>query len=143
MSLTKEKVTAPYVSATTDTEQSPSQNLIHIIPEELPKINENLAQLDQHELLRQMSAPDYLHTVSLTELYETAYTPRVNVVDDFLNAGTYLFVGGPKVGKSFFMAQLGYHVSTGLPLWERTTHPCTVLYLALEDTHVRLQNDCP
>lgn len=139
MSLTKEKVTAPYVSAATDTEQSPSPDIETSIPEEPPKINENLEMPDQHELLRQMSAPDYLHTVSLTELYETAYTPRTNVVDDFLNAGTYLFVGGPKVGKSFFMAQLGYHVSTGLPLWERTAHPCTVLYLALEDTHVRLQ----
>ena len=80
MSLTKEKVTAPYVSAATDTEQSPSQDIETSIPEELPKINENLELPDQQELLRQMSAPDYLHTVSLTELYETAYTPRANVV---------------------------------------------------------------
>lgn len=139
MSSTKEKVTAPYVSAATNTEQSPLQDIETSIPEELPKINDNSEMPDQRELLRQMSAPDYLHTVSLTELYETAYTPRANVVDDFLNAGTYLFVGSPKVGKSFFMAQLGYHVSTGLPLWERTAHSSTVLYLALEDTHVRLQ----
>lgn len=96
-------------------------------------------RLPRLDTLQEMVDPYYLHTISLTELYETAYTPRANIVDDFLSAGTYLFVGGPKVGKSFFMAQLGYHVSTGLPLWERIVHPCTVLYLALEDTLVRLQ----
>ena len=28
-----------------------------------------------------------------------------------------MFVGSPKIGKSFFMAQIGYHISKGLPLW--------------------------
>ena len=45
-----------------------------------------------------------LHTVSMTELYDTVYPPRVPVVDGFLYNGIYLFVGAPKVGKSFFMA---------------------------------------
>lgn len=139
MSLANEKVTVHIPSAVTGGGQSLSQNLVQSIPEDEAKINGNLESLSQQELLRQMSEPDYLHTISLTELYETAYTPRANIVEDFLSAGTYLFVGGPKVGKSFFMAQLCYHVSTGLPLWERTVHPCTVLYLALEDTHARLQ----
>ena len=35
-------------------------------------------------------------------------------IRDRLYAGTYLFVGAPKVGKSFLMAQLAYHVSMGL-----------------------------
>ena len=43
------------------------------------------------------------------------------------------------MGKSFFMAQLGYHVSSGVPLWEHTVHKGTVLYLALEDDYARLQ----
>lgn len=54
-------------------------------------------------------------------------------------AGTYLFVGAPKVGKSFFMAQLGYHVSMGLDLWDYPVRKGTVLYLALEDDYARLQ----
>ena len=52
---------------------------------------------------------------------------------------TYLFVGAPKVGKSFFMAQLGYHVSMGLDLWDYPVRKGTVLYLALEDDYARLQ----
>lgn len=39
-------------------------------------------------------------------------------MNDLLYSGTYLFVGAPKVGKSFFMGQLAYHVAMGLPLWE-------------------------
>lgn len=80
-----------------------------------------------------------LHTVSMTELYDTVYPPRVPVADGFLYNGIYLFVGAPKVGKSFFMAQLAYHVAMGIPLWEYQVHRGTVLYLALEDDYARLQ----
>jgi hypothetical protein len=37
------------------------------------------------------------------------------------------------------MAQLGYHISSGLSLWGYQVHQCPVLYLALEDTLPRLQ----
>ena len=56
---------------------------------------------------------DKLHALSLEELYDEAYKPKMPIIEDFLYAGTYLFVGAPKVGKSFFMAQLGYHISMG------------------------------
>ena len=90
-------------------------------------------------LMQRMSDPAYLHTVSMSELYETVYQSRPPVVDGLLYSGTYLFAGAPKVGKSFLMAQLAYHVSTGLPLWGYAVHKGTVLYLALEDDHRRLQ----
>jgi RecA-family ATPase len=90
-------------------------------------------------LMQQMSDLAYLHTVSMSELYETVYQSRLSVIDGLLYSGTYLFAGAPKVGKSFLMAQLAYHVSTGLPLWGYTVHKGTVLYLALEDDHRRLQ----
>ena len=80
-----------------------------------------------------------LRTISMTELYDTAYPPRVPIVEGLIFNGTYLFVGAPKVGKSFFMAQLGYHVSMGIPLWEFPVAKGTVLYLALEDDYARLQ----
>lgn len=80
-----------------------------------------------------------LEAISMTELYEKVYPPKLPVVDGFLNCGTYLFVGAPKVGKSFFMAQLAYHVSMGMPLWEHPVRQGTVLYLALEDDYARLQ----
>lgn len=53
----------------------------------------------------------------MNDLYEQVYPGRPPVVDGLLYAGTYLFVGAPKVGKSFLMAQLAYHVSMGLSLW--------------------------
>lgn len=80
-----------------------------------------------------------LQTVSMTELYDTVYTPKIPIVDGLIDAGTYLFVGAPKVGKSFFMAQLGYHVSMGIDLWDYPVRKGTVLYLALEDDYARLQ----
>ena len=80
-----------------------------------------------------------LRTVSMTELYATIYPPRMSVVDGFLYNGTYLLVGAPKVGKSFFMGQLAYHVAMGLPLWDYPVRKGTVLYLALEDDYARLQ----
>ena len=90
-------------------------------------------------LMQRMSDPAYLHTVSMSELYETVYQSCPPVIDGLLYSGTYLFAGAPKVGKSFLMAQLAYHVSTGLPLWGYAVHKGTVLYLALEDDHRRLQ----
>lgn len=90
-------------------------------------------------LMQRMSDPAYLHTVSMSELYETVYQSRPPVIDGLLYSGTYLFAGAPKVSKSFLMAQLAYHVSTGFPLWGCTVHKGTVLYLALEDDHRRLQ----
>ena len=56
--------------------------------------------------MQRMSDPAYLHTVSMNELYETVYQSRPPVIDGLLYSGTYLFAGAPKVGKSFFMAQL-------------------------------------
>ena len=80
-----------------------------------------------------------LQTVTMEELYDTAYPPKAPVIDGLLYNGTYLFAGAPKVGKSFFMAQLGYHVSRGIPLWGYPVTQGTVLYLALEDDYGRLQ----
>ncbi len=76
----------------------------------------------------------------MSELYDTSYEPKPVLIDGLLCAGTYLFVGAPKIGKSFFMAQLSYHVAMGLPLWSYAVHQGTVLYLALEDDYARLQH---
>jgi len=86
-----------------------------------------------------MNDPAYLHTVSMNDLYETVFMSRPPVIDGLLYSGTYLFAGAPKVGKSFFMAQLAYHISTGQKLWDYDVRQGTVLYLALEDDYQRLQ----
>ena len=89
--------------------------------------------------MRRMTDPAYLPTISMSELYQNVYQGRPPIIDGLLYPGTYLFAGAPKVGKSFLMAQLAYHVSMGLPLWGYPVHKGTVLYLALEDDHRRLQ----
>ena len=92
----------------------------------------------QRKMMRMLD-PRYLHTVSMTELYDTVYRSRPPLIDGLLYPGTYLFVGAPKLGKSFLMAQIAYHVSTGTPLWGFPVRQGTVLYLALEDDFGRLQ----
>lgn len=88
---------------------------------------------------QKMLDPAYLKTVSMNEIYETVFESRPPLIDGLLYSGTYLFVGAPKLGKSFFMAQLAYHISMGIPLWNYTVRNGTVLYLALEDDYRRLQ----
>ena len=78
-------------------------------------------------------------TVTMSELFDNAYQGKPPLIDGLLYRGTYLFVGAPKIGKSFFMAQLAYHISTGSPLWNYPVRKGTVLYLALEDDYARLQ----
>ena len=80
-----------------------------------------------------------LETVTMSELYERVYEPRTPIIDGLLYPGLYFFVGAPKVGKSFFMAQLAYHVASGIQLWNYQVRQGTVLYLALEDDYSRLQ----
>ena len=90
--------------------------------------------------MRQMNSPDYLHTVSLTELYDTVYRSRMPVIENLLYTGAYILAGAPKIGKSFLVAQFAHHVSTGQPIWEyEIKQPGAVLYLALEDDYQRLQ----
>ena len=55
---------------------------------------------------RKMSDPAYLKTVSMTELFDSVYKSRPPIIDGLLHRGTYLFVGAPKLGKSFLMAQI-------------------------------------
>ena len=135
----KEK-TAPITSVGADERQSIHDSTEQSITDENTEINP--PEEDMQELYRRMqrmNAPAYLHTESMNELYETVYRSRPPVIDGLLYSGAYLFAGAPKVGKSFFMAQLAYHVSTGQKLWDYDVHQGTVLYLALEDDYQRLQ----
>lgn len=129
----KMKTTAPVSSVGADGAQPQLKNYNEIIANETAQINLQAAQNPEK------SGSGGLQTVSMTELYDTLYPPRTPVVDGFLYGGTYLFAGAPKVGKSFFMGQLAYHVAMGLPLWDYPVRKGTVLYLALEDDYARLQ----
>ena len=101
----KEKMTAPIASVGADVEQ-PLQNF---------KTNQSIADLPvkgnlqatnnvkKHSKNQQIKRnPDDLETVSMMELYDTAYPPKLPIVDGLLYNGTYLFVGSPKIGKIIF-----------------------------------------
>ena len=115
----KEKMTAPIASVGADVEQPLSNKLTNQSIADLPGKG-NLQATNNAENTEKSASkknPDDLETVSMMELYDTAYPPKLPIVDGLLYNGTYLFVGSPKIGKSFFMAQIGYHISEGLPLW--------------------------
>ena len=134
------KGTVPVPSVGADGEQPISQATAMSISEAATENNPQEKSLEERLLeMRRMTDPAYLPTISMSELYQNVYQGRPPIIDGLLYPGTYLFAGAPKVGKSFLMAQLAYHVSMGLPLWGYPVHKGTVLYLALEDDHRRLQ----
>ncbi len=81
----------------------------------------------------------HFDTVTMEELFDTVYDSTPPVIEGLLYNGVSIIAGSGKVGKSFLMAQIGYHVSTGTPLWGMPVRKCKVLYLALEDSFSRLQ----
>ena len=109
-----EKTTALIPSVGADGGQPPHNSTNQSIPHETCESNppeENIEEI--REKIRRMNDPRYLHTVSMTELYQTAYKSRPPVIDGLLYSGAYILAGAPKIGKSFLVAQLAYHVSTG------------------------------
>lgn len=89
--------------------------------------------------IQSKSNSQFLQTISMTELYDTVYESSPPLINGLLYSGVYLFAGAPKLGKSFFMAQIAYHISTGTALWDYPVRQGTVLYIALEDSYRRLQ----
>ena len=137
MNENKRKKTTFDSSVGADERQSIQNNCTNIIAEN----SENINTFDDFHYTRtKFLDSSYLKTVSMEELYETVYGAKPPIIDGFLYPGTYIFAGTPKIGKSFFMAQLAYHISTGKSLWDYKVRKGTVLYLALEDDYRRLQS---
>ena len=132
----EKEMTAPNVSVGADTEQSIQKCTDNSITDN----DENIKYFEemQRESLLSLDS-SYLKTISMSELYDTVYQSKPPLINGLLYPGTYIFAGAPKLGKSFLMAQLAYHISTGMPLWNYTVRKGTVLYLALEDDYQRLQ----
>ena len=141
MSSTNKKMTVQTPSVGADGEQ-PTTNIINSITPELEEINSKDRKdrliLLGHKL-NQESSKNFLPTVNLDELFESVYRSKPAIVENLIYPGTYILAGAPKVGKSFLVAQLAYHIATGQRLWDYEVKQSTVLYLALEDDHRRLQ----
>ncbi|MFR0854711.1 AAA family ATPase [uncultured Ruminococcus sp.] len=128
----EKEMTTPNVSIGVDTEQSS-------IKQTTNSISNRDVNFNPFDDFFKKIDPSYMKTVTMQELYQDIYSKKPPVIEGLLYQGAYLFVGSPKIGKSFFMAQLAYHVSTGTPLWDYPVKKGTVLYLALEDDYRRLQ----
>lgn len=141
---TKEK-TAHNTSVGADVRQSIQKDSDHSIPVSNAKHNGKMknptaSPEEMSSKMQRMADPRYLQTLTMTQLFQTSYQSRPPIVENLLHSGAYLLAGAPKIGKSFLVAQIAYHVSTGQELWGFKVHQGTVLYLALEDDFQRIQN---
>ena len=141
----KKKMTAQNSSVGADDGQSISLTTENSIPTSGQKSNDEIVNSqdsleEMYRKMQRMTDPRYLHTLTMTELFQTTYKSRPPVVEGLLYAGAYILAGAPKIGKSFLVAQIAYHVSTGQDLWGYKVHQGTVLYLALEDDFQRIQS---
>ena len=80
-----------------------------------------------------------LKTMNAEELSELPFPPPAFIVKDLIPHGLSVLAGASKTGKSWLVLWLAMRVSQGLPVWERPTWQCEVLYLCLEDTFPRIQ----
>ena len=92
--------------------QKPNQSIAEEQAEHKPQ------ERDFREILRQIDRvndPAYLPSLSMNELYEKVYPGKPPVVEGLLYPGVYLFVGAPKVGKSFSHGATGLSCEQGPP----------------------------
>ena len=82
-----------------------------------------------------------LQTETLNDVMDSFYEPREPIIDNLLYPGTYILAGVSKIGKSFLVAEIAFHVAEGRDLWNEKyrTKQGEVLYLALEDDLQRIQ----
>ena len=105
--------------------------------DEFSGYEENSANIDH--IIQRMNDPGFMLVVSMEDIYGMVFSPKEWIIKGILRSGLYILAGAPKVGKSFLVGQIAYHVSTGRPLWGYPVHRSPVLYMALEDDHQRLQ----
>lgn len=140
----KKEMTTLNASVGADAGQSSKVFDEHIITHDTVKFNgeffdyeENSANIDQ--IIQRMNDPGFMPVVSMEDIYGMVFSPKEWIIKGILRSGLYILAGAPKVGKSFLVGQIAYHVSTGRPLWGYPVHRSPVLYMALEDDHQRLQ----
>lgn len=140
----KKEMTTLNASVGADAGQSSKVFNEHIITHNTVKFNdefsdceENSANIDQ--IIQRMNDPSFMPVVSMEDIYGMVFSPKQWIIKGILRSGLYILAGAPKVGKSFLVGQIAYHVSTGRPLWGYPVHRSPVLYMALEDDHQRLQ----
>ena len=83
---------------------------------------------------------DQLEVIDGNTLINMDIEPKRHIIDRILPQGTYLFIGAPKIGKSWLVLWLCTKIANSEPVWEFETTKGSILYLSLEDTYARLQD---
>ena len=123
----KKEMTTLNASVGADAGQSSKVFDEHIITHDTVKFNdefsdyeENSANIDQ--IIQRMNDPGFMPVVSMEDIYGMVFSPKEWIIKGILRSGLYILAGAPKVGKSFLVGQIAYHVSTGRPLWGYPVH---------------------
>lgn len=77
--------------------------------------------------------------MSAQDLKKAQLPPVRYLVADILPEGTSLLSAASKIGKSWFVLDMGMKIATGSPFMNKQTTQVGVLYFALEDSWSRLQ----
>ena len=80
-----------------------------------------------------------LEVLSSAELPALRFKPVRYIVDGLLPPGLAVLAGSPKIGKSWLVLQLCMKIAKGEAMWGNKTRQGAALYIALEDSHARLQ----
>lgn len=79
---------------------------------------------------------------TVAELYATEFPEPSWIIPTIWPVGLTFFGGRPKIGKSWFLLQLAYAVSTGGMMFDQKITQGDVFYLSLEDSPKRLLDRC-
>ena len=114
----KKKMTTQDSSVGADDGQSISKNSDISITTSKEEINDEVVNPQEsleemYRRIQRMSDPAYLHTVTLDEVMDNVFEVKSAVIENLLYTGAYILAGAPKIGKSFLVAQIAHHVSTG------------------------------
>ncbi len=83
--------------------------------------------------------PKQLEIISAEDLQAKSFPPTRHLVYGLLPEGMTIIASAPKVGKSWFVLQMGLKIAAGEPFLDRATSQAGVLYLSFEDRLARLQ----
>ena len=97
----KKKMTAQGSSVGADDGQSISQTTENSIPTSGEEINDEVVNSpesleEMYRRMQRMADPRYLHTLTMTELFQNAYMSRPPVAEGLLYAGAYILPEHPK-----------------------------------------------
>lgn len=114
--------------------------------EDIPENQEEIMNesADEHmeapvETEQQSTFPQ-LDTFSATDLQMANYTPIRFIVNNLLTAGLNILASPPKYGKSWMVLDLCIAVASGEKFLGFSSNRCGCLYLALEDSKMRLKS---